>query len=264
MSYTFYSFRDREDQDEGMWANHTLSELINSSRNRTLHGIFDRYMKNSRLKILEAGCGMGIWVHYLREKGHDIIGIDYLKSTIDKVKQFDSTLPVQQGDVNNLDFPDNHFDAYISLGVVEHFQEGPQKALSEAYRVLKKGGLAFVTVPYLNMFRRLVTHPMRNLYFAIRRLKGKKDYFWEYRYTKKELKRFLEEAGFKILEVTIDDYPKEDDSHHIGLYADFFFLRNLEGEMWELNDKGKKLLKFLKLFSPWFICSGLHIVAVKN
>ena len=100
MSYTFYSFRDREDQDEGMWADQTLPQLIESSRNRTLHGIFEKYMDRKPLKILEAGCGMGIWIHYLREKGHDIIGIDYLQSTVDKVKKADPTLPVQQGDVN--------------------------------------------------------------------------------------------------------------------------------------------------------------------
>ena len=242
MSYTFYSFRDRTGQDEEMWASWSLHKLIESNRNRTLHQIFDKYMKNPPWKILEAGCGMGIWVYFLREKGHDIIGIDYLQSTVDKVKRFDPELPVQQGDVNNLDFPDNHFDAYVSLGVVEHFQEGPQKALAEAYRVLKPGGIAFVTVPYLNMFRRIITHPMRNLYFTIRRLRGKKDYFWEYRYTKKEMIKFLKDAGFSILEITIDDFPKEDKIHHIGLYADFYFLRKEDGDMWELNSAGKKLL----------------------
>jgi ubiquinone/menaquinone biosynthesis C-methylase UbiE len=264
MSYTFYSFRNRTEQDESMWADQTFEGLIDASQNRKLHRIFDKYLTKPNMKILEAGCGMGTWIHNLRAKGHEVIGVDYMESTVQKVKEFDPSLPIQQGDVNNLNFPDESFDAYVSLGVVEHFQEGPQKALSEAYRVLKPNGVAFVTVPYLNVLRRLITHPMRNTYFGLRRLQGKKDYFWEYRYTQKELSGFLEQAGFKIIDVDIDDYIEEDTKHHIGLCADFFFLRSKTGEIWELNGPGKLLLKMGKAFSPWVFCSGLHLVARKN
>ena len=34
----------------------------------------------------------------------------------------------------------NSISYYISLGVIEHFAEGPKDALDEAYRVLKPGG----------------------------------------------------------------------------------------------------------------------------
>ena len=61
-------------------------------------------------------------------------------------------MPVIQGDILDLKYPDAHFDAYISQGVIEHFEEGPQQALNEAWRVLKPDGLAFITVPYLNWF----------------------------------------------------------------------------------------------------------------
>ena len=29
-------------------------------------------------------------------------------------------------------FPENHFNAYLSLGVIEHWEEGPQQAIAEA------------------------------------------------------------------------------------------------------------------------------------
>ena len=261
MSYTFYSFRNREEQDETQWEGQTVEGLIKSSKTRTLMEIFKQYLDKPNMKIIEAGCGMGAWVHNLREMGHDVIGVDYMQSTVDKVKAYDPDFPIQVGDVLNLDFPDNTFDAYVSLGVIEHFREGPQKALWEAKRVLKPNGLAFITVPYLSVFRRLVTHNLRDIYFLIRRLMGKKDYFWEYRYTKKELAHFLKEAGFEIIYTGIDDYIREDKNHHIGLCADFFFLRAKDGEIWELNRIGKMLLKIGKLFSPWFFCSGIHMVA---
>ena len=40
----------------------------------------------------------------------------------------------------NQGFKNEEFDVYLSFGVVEHFEQGPIKALKEARRVLKKGG----------------------------------------------------------------------------------------------------------------------------
>lgn len=263
MSYTFYSFKNRTEQDEAMWTEGSFESLVAANQNRRLHGVFDRYLDRPGMKVLEAGCGMGIFVHALREKGHDVLGLDYMASTVRKVRDYDPDFPIEAGDVQELRFEDGTFDAYVSLGVIEHFEEGPQHALAEAYRVLKPGGLAFVTVPCLTLMRRLVAHPMRELFFFFRRLAGKKDYFWEYRYTRKELRRFLEEAGFRIVEETIDDFIPEDDEHHIGLYADYFFLRSRSDEVWKLNLAGRMILRISKLFSPWLVCSGVHLVAIR-
>ena len=49
--------------------------------------------------------------------------------------------------------------AYISLGVMEHFEDGCAAAMAEAFRVLKPGGLMFFTVPLENPFRKLFAHP---------------------------------------------------------------------------------------------------------
>ncbi len=260
MSYTFYSFRNRDEQDLEMWSHRTLDGETKSCETRTLRSIFSRYIPNG-FKIIEAGCGLGGWVNYFRQKGYDIMGIEYDQRVIDKTLTDDSDMPVYYGDVNHLEYPDDTFDAYISLGVIEHFQEGPQRALLEASRVLKKNGLAFITVPYLSLFRRMITHPLRNFYFFVRRLRGGKDYFWEYRYTKKELLTFLMETGFKPIYIGIDDYIETDKKHHIGLYGDFFFLRKKNGDIWELNAIGKIILRVGRWFSPWLFCSGIHIVA---
>jgi ubiquinone/menaquinone biosynthesis C-methylase UbiE len=264
MSYTLYSFKTRDEQDQAMWADTSFDGLIAASKNRNLFNIFHRHLINDPLCIIEAGCGMGTWVYNIRQMGHDIIGIDYMESTIKKLKAEVPDLPVKHGDVLDLNYQDNTFDAYVSLGVIEHFQGGPQIALREASRVLKPNGLAFITVPYLSVFRRFIAHPIRDLYFLLRRIRGKEKYFWEYRYTKRELKRFLDESNFRVIDVDIDDYARTDSQHHIGLCADFFFLREKNGEIWELNRLGRILLKIGKVFSPWFFCSGVHMVAVNQ
>lgn len=51
-------------------------------------------------------------------------------------------------DAMNLPFKKNSFDVYCSFEVLEHISE-PDKLISEASRVLKKGGYCLLTSPYL-------------------------------------------------------------------------------------------------------------------
>lgn len=262
MSYTFYSFRSPNQQDAVQWQNRNLKEETESCYARTLVEIFNHYLNNPSAKILEAGCGIGGWVNYFRRRGFHIIGVDYDRRVARKAREEDPSIPIFVGDIRYLPFPDNSFDAYISLGVIEHFFEGPIEALVEARRVLKPGGMAFITVPYLTRFRQFVVHPIRDLFFTLWTLNSRSKYFWEYRYTAPELMGFLKEAGLHIQDWGVDDYSRADIRHHIGLYADFFFLRSKKGKIWELNLVGKLLLALLRsLSSDWFFCSGLHIVA---
>lgn len=52
-----------------------------------------------------------------------------------------------KGDVLNLPYEDNLLCGYLSFGVVEHFSDGTQKPIAEAYRTLRAGGVAIITTP---------------------------------------------------------------------------------------------------------------------
>lgn len=52
----------------------------------------------------------------------------------------------QIGDAENLPFPDNRFDRYISAGSIEYWPD-PLKAILETRRVLKPGGIAVIIGP---------------------------------------------------------------------------------------------------------------------
>ncbi|RMF59513.1 MAG: class I SAM-dependent methyltransferase [Calditrichaeota bacterium] len=260
MSYKLLSFKTSDEHDVQQWDARILEGELKIFVGRTLVRIFDQFLNGGQKRILEGGCGFGAWCEWFAQRGHRIVGIEYDENIVQRAKQFKADVAVELGDITDLNYPDNHFDAYISLGVIEHFEKGPQKALQEAYRILKPGGLAFVTTPYVTLLRRLVSHPVRSLYFLIRKLRGQKNYFWEYRFTKKELRRFLEEAGFEIIHTDIDDYEPHVTDRHIGLWADWFFLRKPGGEIWELNGLGKLVLRFLRFFPATWYCSGLHLV----
>jgi MPBQ/MSBQ methyltransferase len=50
------------------------------------------------------------------------------------------------GDAEDLPFPDDAFDRYISSGSIEYWPD-PERAIREAHRVLRPGGLAMVAGP---------------------------------------------------------------------------------------------------------------------
>jgi SAM-dependent methyltransferase len=55
-------------------------------------------------------------------------------------------IPIQQGSILALDFPDNTFDLVCAFDVIEHVEDD-RLAVSEMRRVAKKGGVMCVTVP---------------------------------------------------------------------------------------------------------------------
>ena len=93
-------------------------------------------------KVLEAGCGLGRYVFYLSSFDIDIEGLDFSKHTIDFVSEWQKSKGFNcrfiDGDVCDLPYENNSLSGYISLGVIEHFQEGPQKALNEANKIYTK------------------------------------------------------------------------------------------------------------------------------
>lgn len=51
-----------------------------------------------------------------------------------------------QGDAEDLPFPDDAFDRYVSAGSIEYWPE-PQRGICEAYRVTRNGGIACIIGP---------------------------------------------------------------------------------------------------------------------
>jgi len=147
-------------------------------------------------RILEAGCGIGQFVLALRARGYDAEGVEWAAETVEKVRSARPDLPVRVGDVRSLEVPDGHYAAYVSLGVVEHQRDGPEPILREAWRVLDRGGIALISVPWFNPLRRLKAR----LGFYRGRREGLE--FYQFALRKEELTRILASVGFRIVDLT--------------------------------------------------------------
>ncbi len=159
-----------------------------------LEKILTRTLKKDGRHV-EAGCGLGYWVAALKARGYQIEGLDYSRKLIELIQTVRPDLPVRRADVLNLQSPDNEYDSYLSFGVVEHRQEGPEPFLKEALRILKPGGRVILSVPYLCPLRRL-----KGILGLYRKDPEQKPFF-QYAFSKEELCHFMTETGFHILEV---------------------------------------------------------------
>lgn len=117
-----------------------------------LASVFGRYLAKGEL-VLEAGCGAGRIMAALMAEGFEVLGVESSAEVVAAVRQRAGFLDVRRGDVEHLDLEESSVGSYVSLGVVEHLVEGPDDALREAARVLRPGGIAFVSVPFLNPLR---------------------------------------------------------------------------------------------------------------
>ncbi len=184
-----------------------IFEIFGYPRVKKMAELYINYMHKDGL-VLEAGCGLGQWVEYFKSKDYKITGIDYNLATIEQAKKYSIDCSLSVADVRRLPFQDNSIDTYLSFGVIEHFIEGPDAALKEAYRVLKKGGVAIITVPHRSIFIMLKS-PINMLKRSgfLRRIlrKEKKIYYYQRYFTRKELReKFLAIGYKKLLEKPVD------------------------------------------------------------
>jgi 2-polyprenyl-3-methyl-5-hydroxy-6-metoxy-1,4-benzoquinol methylase len=142
--------------------------------------------------ILDGGCGMGDWVLSLVREGFDVTGLDLSRKTVAQLQALFPEAKFAAGDIRSTEFPDSTFDAYFSWGVFEHFENGPQDCIREAVRILKPGGMLFVSVPHDNLRQALRT-TLESHNTQAERLR-----FYQYRFTRSELARELAMAGLNV------------------------------------------------------------------
>ena len=112
-------------------------------------------------------------------------------------KYYKVTDKIIQADITKLQFSDNFFDVVLCSHVLEHVIDD-RKAMSEMYRVMKKGAWAIIQVP--------LDHSREFTYedFSITSFEGREQAFGlgdHVRIYGKDLTKRLASAGFKVTEV---------------------------------------------------------------
>lgn len=170
-----------------------------------LHHLFRNKKVN---KILDLGCGSGRHLVYFAKLGYDVCGLDMSPEAIKLSGKWlaDEGLKADLHckDMQRLPWPDNFFDAVVSVQVIEHHHlEHIQKIIREVNRVLHDAGYFFAVVkkypPQKDWKKGKFARLDRHLYAPTEGTeKGMVHYF----FAEDELKDIL--AGFDIIEIKED------------------------------------------------------------
>lgn len=159
-------------------------------------------------RILDLGCGNGRHLLFFAKKGFEVYGFDASPKGIELAHEW---LNEEGEDVeikchrmeNRFPYKDDFFDAIIAIQVIHHnFIGDILKTIKEIERVLRTGGLIFITITHFNERRSI----KRDLKEVDRRTfipqKGHEEGIPHYFFSIEELKDSFN--SFEILEIFID------------------------------------------------------------
>ena len=242
-----------ESATKDFWTDHWLepknfTERVILGANRGLIKKYTEIFLKPPAKVIDAGCGIGQNVFGLDQWGYDAYGIDFASDVVKKVKDNFPEMKIYTQDVRKLQFADNFFDGYWSLGVIEHFKDGYDDIIREAKRVIKSGGYLFVTVPWLSPLRRI------KAYLGIYpKLDGNTDManFYEFMLYDREVVRRIEKEGLNLVLSSPYDAVK-------GLKDEVGWLRPILQRVYD--GKGVLAKGFRFLFTILFATFAGHII----
>ena len=102
-------------------------------------------------KVIDLGCGPGLYSQKLAMKGYGVVGVDFNKNSIDyamkEAKKKDLSIDYRNEDITDIEI-ENEFDlALIIYQIYSVFSpENRKKILNNIYRGLKSGGLVLLDV----------------------------------------------------------------------------------------------------------------------
>ena len=127
-----------------------------------------RWLPADALRVLDIGCASGYGaagIAVAEPSGRVVVGVERDPGHLAEGHKRYPWLRILEGDAMALELADGCADAILLLDVVEHLSE-PARAIAEAHRVLRPGGVVIVSVPHRGALHRL---DALNMYSALQR-----------------------------------------------------------------------------------------------
>jgi len=182
-----------------VWQDQMLSrEAYFSYSDSQWANITEEFLSPDEGAVIEGGCGAGVHVAALHNKGYKAIGIDFAQSTVDQLHKLVPEIDIRFGDVRKLALPEASVAGYWSLGVIEHFWNGYDDIASEMCRVLKQGGYLFLVFPYVNPARKILMKLRR--YPNWKSVAEEPDCFFQFALSETDVCEHFQQLGFDLVE----------------------------------------------------------------
>jgi SAM-dependent methyltransferase len=120
--------------------------------------LLDAAKVTANMSVLDLGCGPGYVSAAAAQRGAVPTGLDFSNEMIAIAHQMFPEITFEEGDAQNLPFPDQKFDRVLANFALLHLAD-PERACAEACRVLKPQGRFGFTVwapPSENVYARII------------------------------------------------------------------------------------------------------------
>lgn len=136
------NYYEQYDEDGRLTSKYGMVEYITTMK------YIEKYLKPG-MRIMEIGAATGRYSHALAQRGYQVDAVELIEHNIEIFKQNTASgepVTITQGNAMDLSaFESDTYDLSLLLGPMYHLYttEDKRKALAEAIRVTKKGGVVF-------------------------------------------------------------------------------------------------------------------------
>ncbi|MBI2021522.1 class I SAM-dependent methyltransferase [Candidatus Daviesbacteria bacterium] len=153
----------------------------------------NKYLPN-RGRLIEVGCGIGVFLHLARKNNYQVLGIDINKSA-KKMAWKRYQVKVLIGEVGDVSLKEKNYDAVVLFQTIEHIKY-PITFLKNLSRILRPNGIVLITTPNSeSLWKKL----LKNNWFSYKHQEHLT--FWN----EKALKIALLKSNFKDIDFYSDD-----------------------------------------------------------
>jgi ubiquinone/menaquinone biosynthesis C-methylase UbiE len=141
---TILAYYDQGDERDRLTSSGETLEFVRTKE------LLARFLPPPPAAILDVGGAAGAYASWLADAGYDVHLVDPVASHVEEARRVAAAFPQRPftaavGDARRLNASDASFDVVLLLGPLYHLVQRTDRitALSEARRVLRRGGIAF-------------------------------------------------------------------------------------------------------------------------
>lgn len=156
-----------------------------------------KYVPEKALRILEVGCGEGVFCKMMQRADREIWGVEMNPEAAQKA--IDVCTFVLEGDFNTIydQLPKNHFDCVVFNDVLEHIY-APWETIKKVKALLSNDGVVVSSIPNFRYIDNLVMEILVRKDFMYRPEGGILDDTHIRFFTSKSIQRMFREQGYEI------------------------------------------------------------------
>lgn len=138
---------------EKLWQTEDGDELARYLRGHmeSSPAFLEVFRRRRVFSVCDAACGFGAYSAMLSANGYRVSGFDVAASSVALTKKLLAHVGLESGeykmcDICDIAFPDASFDAAVAHAVIDHLSaERAKTALNELFRIVKKGGIVYLS-----------------------------------------------------------------------------------------------------------------------